>query len=185
MRRDSVTSPALRYAAYVMRSGGIIGYATEYCFGLGCDPRNPDAVARLLRLKHRPARKGLIIIAADTKQLSSYVEEISDTVSASWPGPHTWLLTPKAGVPRWVTGKHPRLAVRVTAHGQAAALCRVFGAPIISTSANRAGTTPVRSYREMQRRFGTTVDYILPGNVGDLAAPTQIRDAVTGKLVRG
>jgi L-threonylcarbamoyladenylate synthase len=55
---------------------------------------------------------------------------------------------------------------------------------IISTSANRAGEEPARTHREVARRFGKLVDYILPGRVGDARAPTPIRDALTGELVR-
>ena len=52
------------------------------------------------------------------------------------------------------------------------------------TSANRMGEAPARSAREVARRFGKLVDYILPGQVGNAPAPTPIRDAATGKLVR-
>ena len=55
---------------------------------------------------------------------------------------------------------------------------------IVSTSANRSGESPARTDREIARRFGMLVDYILPGHVGAAPAPTPIRDAVTGKLTR-
>jgi len=177
-------SRGLQQAARILRQGGVVAYATEYCFGLGCDPTNRAAVLRLLRLKRRPVRKGLIVLAADEAQLEPYIAELPAPALASWPGPHTWLLRPKAWVPGWITGEHDRLAVRVTAHRQAAALCRAAGMAIISTSANRAGETPARSDREVRRRFGRDVDYVLGGRVGGAPAPTPIRDAGSGKLVR-
>jgi L-threonylcarbamoyladenylate synthase len=174
----------LQQAARILKQGGIVAYATEYCFGLGCDPFNRDAVLRLLRLKRRSPTKGLIVLAADRAQLALFVDDIPATVAATWPGPHTWLLPPSANVPHWITGTHPRVAVRVTAHRQAAALCRAAGMAIVSTSANRSAETPARSDREVARRFGKRVDYILPGFVGDAPAPTSIRDAVTGEIIR-
>jgi L-threonylcarbamoyladenylate synthase len=171
-------------AARVIQHGGIVAYATEYCFGFGCDPMNRSAVLRLLRIKRRMSSKGLILIATNVSQLDSYVENIPATVLATWPGPHTWLLEPREGVPGWITGHHPRIAVRVTAHPQAAALCRAAGMAIVSTSANRAGSKPARSYRETLRRFKGEVDYVLPGRVGDAPAPTSIRDAASGELIR-
>jgi L-threonylcarbamoyladenylate synthase len=177
-------SDDIKRAARVLKQGGIVAYATEYCFGLGCDPRNRAAVRRLLRLKRRPAAKGLIVLAAEVEQLAAYVTTIPTEVRHSWPGPHTWLLEARPGVPRWITGKHPRIAVRVTAHPQAAALCHAAGMAIVSTSANRAGGAPVRRYREALRRFGRQIDYVLPGRVGKLPAPTPIRDAVTGASIR-
>ncbi len=176
---------ALEHAARILKQGGLVAYATEYCFGLGCDPMNERAVARLLRAKRRPAAKGLILIAAAIDQLAPYVAATPAHVAATWPGPYTWLLEPRASVPHWITGAHPRIAVRVTAHAQAAALCRRAGMAIVSTSANRAGQHPARSHREVLRRFGMDIDYVLPGRVGDLDAPTPIRDAVTGGSIRG
>lgn len=177
-------SRELQHAARVLKQGGIVAYATEYCFGLGCDPRDRAAVYRLLRLKRRRAAKGVIVLAADTAQLAPYVDAFPPNVLASWPGPHTWLLPARPDTPHWITGGRPKIAVRVTAHSQAAALCRAAGMAIVSTSANRAGASPVRDYRDALRRFGKRVDYVLPGRVGKLAAPTPIRDAATGEVIR-
>ncbi len=171
-------------AARIIQHGGVVAYATEYCFGFGCDPMNRSAVLRLLRIKRRPPGKGLILIAADVGQFGSYVDNIPAPVLATWPGPYTWLLEPRTGAPGWITGGHPRIAVRVTAHPQAAALCRAAGMAIVSTSANRSSGAPTRSYRETLRRFKGEVDYVLPGMVGKAPAPTPIRDAVSGTLIR-
>lgn len=174
----------LQRAAHILKQGGIVAYATEYCFGLGCDPFNRNAVFRLLRLKRRPVTKGLIILAADIHQLAPYAATVSASELATWPGPYTWLLPARPGVPAWITGRHDKIALRVTAHAQAAALCHAAGMAIVSTSANRAGERPARTDREVARRFGKRVDYILPGTVGGAAAPTPIRDALTGELIR-
>lgn len=174
----------LQHAARILKQGGIVAYATEYCFGLGCDPFNRNAVLRLLRLKRRSVKKGLIVLAADAGQLAPYLNDIPAQVAASWPGPHTWLLSRRPGAPAWITGRHEKIAARITAHRQAAALCHAAGMAIVSTSANRSGESPARTDREVARRFGKLVDYILPGHVGAAPAPTPIRDAVTGKLTR-
>lgn len=171
-------------AAEVIRAGGVVAYATEYCFGLGCNPLDRAAVMRLLRIKRRPPGKGLIVIAASPEQLAPYVAEFPPRVLASWPGPFTWLVPARPGVPGWLTGMSARIAVRVTAHAQAAALCRAAGMAITSTSANRSGQKPARSYRDAVRRLRAEVDYVLPGFVGKARAPTAIRDALTGELIR-
>lgn len=174
----------LRRAARILRRGGVVAYATEYCFGLGCDPRNHEAVMRLLRIKRRAIFKGLILIAADPAQLAAYVAAIPPHVARTWPGPFTWLLAPGLEAPAWIRGRHDKIAVRVTAHPQAAALCRVAGMAIVSTSANRAGQKPVRRFREALQQFGSEVDLVLPGRVGGAPAPTPIRDAANQALIR-
>lgn len=175
----------LRQAVAAIRAGGIVAYATEAVFGLGCDPRNRRAVDRLRRIKQRSLRKGFILIAANSGQLAPYVWAIPPQALATWPGPHTWLVPARSGIAySWITGRSRSIAVRVTAHRQAAALCRACRMAIVSTSANRAGQRPARSEREVRRRFGCLVDYVLPGRVGGARRPTPIRDAVSGRLVR-
>ena len=175
----------LSTAAAVVRRGGVIAYPTEGCFGLGCDPRKPKAVARILSMKRRRWQKGLILIAADIDQLKPYVTAVPANAGAAWPGPRTFLLHARQKVPCWIRGRHPRIAVRVSAKREVIALCRSTGGALVSTSANRAGERPARSYREALERFGRKVDYVLPGRIGPLRGPTPIIDAVSGHVLRG
>ncbi len=175
----------LREAAHVLQQGGIVAYATEYCFGLGCDPLDNRAVMRLLRFKQRSWKKGLIILAADCEQLQGFIEAIPPKARRHWPGPVTYLLPAKPAVPKWLRGAHDTLAVRVTAHPQATRLCHEAGMAIVSTSANQTGQRPVRDYREAWRRLRAIADFILPGYVGDLPQPTPIIDPTSGRTIRG
>jgi L-threonylcarbamoyladenylate synthase len=179
----------LRRAVTCLNQGGIIAYPTEGVYGLGCDPFNKVAVDRLLALKQRPVEKGLIMIAANWEQLQSSVTTLDPArmseILATWPGPTTWVLPANPALPSWVRGKHESVAVRITAHPEAAALCKAFGKPLISTSANRQGKTPARDNLDVYREFGETIDYILPGRIGELTKPTPIYDGLTGNLLRG
>lgn len=178
----------LRTAARLIGAGGIVAYPTEAVYGLGCDPLNPAAVMRLLALKQRPWNKGMILIASTITQLAPYLRplsaELEDRVSATWPGPVTWLLPARPEVPYWLRGEHETLAVRVTAHPVAAALCETFGGALVSTSANLAGHEPARRALTVRRELGQQVDYILHGALGGSDRPTEIRDAQTGRIVR-
>lgn len=179
----------LRVAARVVKAGGLIAYPTEAVYGLGCDPRNGPAVRRLLALKRRPERKGLILIAADFSQLEPFLQPLSPSdrlrLAATWPGPYTWLIPARPETPRWLRGRHDTLAVRVTAYPLAAALCQACGHPLVSTSANRSGHPPARNALAVRRRLGRDLDYIVPGPTGGAAQPTDIRDLRSGRRVRG
>jgi len=178
----------LRLAAHAIHGGGVIAYPTEAVFGLGCDPLNPEAVHRLLALKQRPVNKGLILIAADIEQLAPFIApltvEAEAQLAATWPGPHTWLLPARADTPRWLRGQHATLAVRVTAHPIATALCRAAGHALVSTSANPAGSPPATTALRVRRYFADTLDAIVHGPLGGEAGPTPIRDLATKKLIR-
>jgi tRNA A37 threonylcarbamoyladenosine synthetase subunit TsaC/SUA5/YrdC len=62
---------------------------------------------------------------------------------------------------RWLRGAHDTLAVRLTAHRQAALLCRGLNSALVSTSANRSGQRPARTYAQCRRLFERKV-WVLP-----------------------
>ena len=175
-------------ARHHLIKGGIIAYPTEAIYGIGCDPWNKLAIDRLLALKHRSWRKGLILIAANYAQLTPFLEPLTPTletkVLATWPGAVTWLLPARATVPRWLRGQSGQLAVRITAHVQAAQLCQFWGGALVSTSANLSGQAAAKTTLRVRQIFGQQLDYIVPGKVGDLGRPSEIRDALTDKILR-
>ncbi|MEM1155803.1 MAG: Sua5/YciO/YrdC/YwlC family protein [Pseudomonadota bacterium] len=184
----SLSAMHLRFASQLLAVGGVIACPTEAVWGLSCDPQNPDAVNRLLEIKGRPESKGLILVAANEQQLASLLTGLSDDkrqqLSASWPGPNTWLIPHRGLVKPWVHGEHDTVAVRVSDHPVVAALCLAWGGPLVSTSANPAGQEPPRVQAEIESYFGETLDYILPGATGDLDRPTKIRDIASGEVLR-
>ncbi|MGI9310364.1 MAG: L-threonylcarbamoyladenylate synthase [bacterium] len=180
---------SLARAAEIIRAGGVVAYPTEACFGLGCDPRNAQAMRRILRIKRRPRAKGLILIAARRSQLRPYVASFAVNyraqMLASWPGPHTWLLPAHRHASRWLRGDHASIAVRVTAHRVAAALCALARTPLVSTSANRAHRRMLRSAQAVRREFGDEIDFVVDARIGNAHAPSCIRCGETGEAVRG
>lgn len=181
-------SEALAEAVRTLHTGGLVAYPTEAVYGIGCDPADDTSLARLLALKRRPAGKGLILIAADVGQLGTWMGELPTDVRErmlkSWPGPVTWIVPPGPAVTPLLRGDHDGVAVRVTDHPLAAALCRAFGGPVVSTSANTSGEPPARELAALRAQFGTGIDYYLDGPLGGRDRPSQIRDALTGAILR-
>ncbi len=175
-------------AVNALQHGGVIAYPTESVFGLGCDPDNPAAVRRILELKHRPAEKGLILIAASFPPLQKYLlplgDDLQQRVFATWPGPYTWLWPVQDGVSSLLRGQYASLAVRVSAHPVVVALCDAWGGAIVSTSANPLGLPPARNAVEVREYFDDKLDVIIEAEVGGSAQPTEIRDAVTNRIIR-
>lgn len=147
---------------------------------------NPHAVQRILQLKGRPKSKGLILIAARAEQLGRYVD--AEALQAAghsgyWPGPVTLLLPATRHCPPWLTGRHTKLAVRVTAHPVAAMLCEHLGMALVSTSANRAGGRPLKSASDCYRMFGNQIR-VIPGKIGTARRPSTIIDFASGCILR-
>ncbi len=175
-------------AAHIIRQGGVVAYPTESCYGLGCDPANGPAVRRILSIKRRHFRKGLILVADHLIRLRPYFREIPDAtreaVLSSWPGPCTWLLPSRRNVSRLLRGNHELIAVRVSRHRVVRMLCRETSRALISTSANRAGRPAIRSLAILEESLGHEVDGIVEGDVGRRKNPSTIRNALDGSCIR-
>ncbi|HCH32804.1 MAG TPA: tRNA threonylcarbamoyladenosine biosynthesis protein RimN [Oceanospirillaceae bacterium] len=179
----------LQCATQNLTFGGVIAYPTEAVWGFGCDPWDDQAVARILNLKQRPMHKGLILVASQWSQLRPLMQHLSSTqieqLRQTWPGPTTWLLPdPESWVPPWIKGQHTSVAIRVSAHPVVQALCDSFGGPIVSTSANVAGRNPAMSRLHIEQRFGGELDYVLNGPLGQNKQPSQVKDLVSGRIIR-
>ena len=122
------------------------------------------------------------------EQMLEYIEPLDSKtykkVMSTWPGPVTWLLPARSSVSTILRGEHDTIAVRVTAHPVAKALCETLGHALVSTSANIAGGRPARDSLEVRRIFDDNIDYLLPGHIGEEDKPTEIRDARTDEIVR-
>ncbi len=180
-------SASYRRIAAHLRRGGLIAYPTESCYGLGCNPDNRAAVLRLLKLKQRPQRKGLILIAADYKQVAHYLQPLAPSrqqqLIDAGAQAITYLMPARHSAPRWLRGSHDTLAVRITAHRLAAQLCRGVNSALVSTSANLSGQRPTKTYAQCQHMFGRKV-WVLPGRVGKRKKSSTIRAWADDQIIR-
>ncbi len=172
-------------AGRILRSGGIVAYPTEGVFGLGCIPDDAEAVMRILSIKKRSPALGLVLIAAHIEQLDGWADLPNGaSLESSLARPITWIVPAGTNVPYWIRGNHTGLAVRITKHPVAAALCDAADSLLVSTSANVTGSPPARSTHVLRRRFRRVVDYIVPGHCGPAAAASEIRELISGKIIR-
>ncbi|HIG36386.1 MAG TPA: tRNA threonylcarbamoyladenosine biosynthesis protein RimN, partial [Oceanospirillaceae bacterium] len=79
---------------------------------------------------------------------------------------------------------HESVAIRVSSHPVVQALCDGFGGAIVSTSANVAGRNPAMSRLHIEQRFGGELDYVLNGQLGLNKQPSQVKDLVSGRIIR-
>lgn len=176
-----------------LRLGGVIAYATDSCFGLGCDPRSRLGLQRILRIKGRPQHKGVIIIGADQTQLTPYFAPLNtaqqNLLNSTWNNPktdakpHTWLVPAARSCPPWLTGKFNTIAARVTQHKASRALCQHLNMALVSTSANKSGCKSAKTSRECYKLFNKHVR-VIHGLIGIQRRPSTIQDLMTNKIIR-
>ncbi|MGP1959020.1 MAG: Sua5/YciO/YrdC/YwlC family protein [Arsenophonus sp. NC-CH8-MAG3] len=182
-------SISFRKIILALNKGKIIAYPTEAIFGLGCDPNNDKVVRKLLSLKQRSWKKGLILIAGDYKQLIPYIDDNKLTnlqkemMLSIGSEAITWVVPARKNIPKLLTGKFNSLAVRITNFELIKKLCFLYGKPLISTSANLNGLSPCRTKDEVIAQFNGKVS-VLDGSVGGRNNPSEIRDIMTDYLYR-
>ncbi len=178
-------------ACSALRAGKPIVYPTEGVFGIGCDPASVEAVDLILRIKGRPAEKGLILVAASVDQLTPWVElsgPNADRAAGQWPGPVTWVF-PVLRQAQLLSPDGATLAVRVSAHPVVQALCTAFRGAIVSTSANISGQPAARNAAEARANLAEAcladqIAGIVAGEISGLSGPTPIFHGVTGQQLR-
>jgi len=183
-RRHTKTS----LAVHQLHLQGVIAYPAEAVWGLGCDPYSYSAVAKILTLKNRPEHKGLILIACNWQQFAPFTEGLNaaqlERLQQPTAKPTTWLIPHNGAAPQWIVGGHDTLAVRVISHPPAAALCELFGGPIVSTSANPQGLPEAASALRVRHYFEGRLDALTSGAIGTASAPSEIRHLMTDRVIR-
>jgi len=180
--------PKINLAVHWLHQQGVVAYPTEAVWGLGCGPWSWHAVARILDLKGRAEHKGLILIGYHWDQFKPYLNGLDQQqlgqLQRVYKKPITWLIPDNGIAPAWIVGSHATLAIRVTSHPVAAALCKVYGGPLVSTSANPQGLPAATNGLKVRRYFSKSLDYQTPGQVGGAAKASEIRDLSTGEVIR-
>jgi L-threonylcarbamoyladenylate synthase len=178
----------IREAVHRLEEGGVIAYPTETVYGLGCDPLNATAVLHLINLKQRRIEQGLILVASHFEQLESYLCPVSAAtrkrVTRASKQPVTWVLPCHEHVPVWLRGEHHTLAVRLTTHPVSIALCDRWNGPLVSSSANIHDRPAALTPLAVRKTFSGQLDYILHSTQIGTNQPSQIRDALSGAILR-
>ncbi len=171
--------------ATAIRRGGVVLYPTEGVWGLGCDPRNPQALRQLLALKRRSADKGLILLLDSLSAARPWVRVSENALPVDdSPRATTWLVPARRTCPPLLRGRFRSLAIRVTRHAPARALCTAAGGAITSTSANISGRPTPSGRWAVLRQWGPKVQAVCAAPLGGQSRPSRIFDTVSGQWIR-
>ena len=184
---SNCTADALASAAQLLKAGGLVALPTETVYGLGADATNKDAVARIYKVKGRPADHPLIVHIHSMQSLGDWADEIpSYAISLArdfWPGPMTLVLKRSILAEDFVTGGQPTVGLRVPDHVVALALLSAFakigGQGIAAPSANRFGHVSPTTAQAVQDEIGEYLDQqdlILDGGASSVGVESTIID---------
>lgn len=164
-------------AAEIVKSGGIIVYPTDTSYGLGCDPRIPEALDRLRAIKRRDRQVGVPLLFNDLNQCEGYHQFVGlEKVIARlfWPGILTLIVEAKPEIPEHITVGRSTVAVRVPNHIIPRGIAQKIGGPIVGTSANRTGGPSPFDVTVALDQLGDEVDLYIDGGPSSSTANSTI-----------
>ncbi len=168
----------------VLDAGGVIVYPTDTFYGLGADPKNPRAVARLFEIKRRRADQPVLLLLADPGDVFEWAREISpraeDLMKRYWPGPLTLVFKARGDVLPELTAGTGTIGLRVPGNNLTRDLVRALGHALTGTSANRSGQPSLRRAKEAAEMIGDLVDLILDGGETAGGKPSTVVDVSSG-----
>ena len=177
-------------AAIILRDGGVVAAPTDTLYGLMASAFNAEAVARVFRIKGRPAGIPLPLLLAESADMERYAESLSETARALaesfFPGPLTLVLRGAGNLPAVVTGGRDTVAVRVPDHPVPREMARLLGHAITGTSANRTGVAPASTAAEVREQLGDSVDMVVDGGraTGGVASTVVDVSGASPRLIR-
>jgi L-threonylcarbamoyladenylate synthase len=156
-------------------SGGVVVFPADGLYGLGCDPLDPAAIARIHRIKGRDDGKPSAVLYFSPLAMRELVEGLGERTRAAaaalLPGPVTLVVdNPEHRYPLACREDRERLGVRLIGGPLAGAMC-----PLFQTSANRSGEPAPAHFDDLPEEIVAAADLAIDG--GALAGlPSTVVD---------
>lgn len=154
----------IKKAIEVLRKGGTILYPTDTVWGIGCDARNKDAVAKVFDIKQRAQYKSMVILVCNETMINRHVKEVPEIaweLLESTEEPLTIIYPEGRMLAQSVIAADGSVGIRMVKDEFCNTLIHKFGKPIVSTSANISGEKPANSFNEIPLEIKNNVDYIV------------------------
>jgi len=170
----------LHRAAAIIRRGGVIAFPTDTSYGLGADPFNRQAVARIYRLKGRSEKKPILVLISRKEQLHRLVRRIprpaEEVIRAFWPGPLTLIFEAQAELADCPVAAQGKIGIRLPANPITRRLIDLTGIPITATSANPSGRPSPWTAETVREYFPQGLELILDAGEGKSGHDSTILD---------
>jgi L-threonylcarbamoyladenylate synthase len=164
----------------VVRTRGVIAYPTDTFYGLGADPRDPEAVRRIFAIKGREAGQPILLLLHDRSEVAAWASTVTPSaerlMERFWPGPLTLVFPAAPHVLPELTGGSGTIGLRVPGNKLTRELLRNLGTALTGTSANRSGGRDPRTADEVMREVGDRVELVLDGGTTTGDRPSTVVD---------
>ncbi|HEY0068680.1 MAG TPA: L-threonylcarbamoyladenylate synthase [Chloroflexia bacterium] len=160
------TTEAWQRAKDIISEGGLVAFPTDTVYGLGCDPYNVGAIARLYEAKGRDQTKALPLLLSGAHRIGDVARSLPPTAEVLgrefWPGALTLVVGRKASLPEELGGGDT-IAVRVPRHAELLAFLELCGGALAVSSANLSGQPEALDAKRAAAYLEERVDLIVDG----------------------
>lgn len=152
----------------ILKNDGVIAFVTDTVWGLGCLPTSEKAVKKIYEIKHREAKKPLILMSDEVYNLFDFVKqpiekEAQRLIKKHFPGALTLVVEKSENTPDYITSGMPTVGIRIPDNETFAKICRsIDGRVLATTSANLSGDPAALTYEEAIAYIGDKVDLVIP-----------------------
>ncbi len=175
---------AVDVASALLKSGGAMVYPTDTVYGIGADATSEEAVGKVRKAKGIGGEKPLSVMVSDFGMIDYYCETgvWEDMILRKYlPGPYTFILKKSRYL---AASESDTLGIRIPASPFCQALCRRFGRPIITTSANPTGKPPASRLEDVDPAVLGAVDLTIDGGPTRFGGASAVIDLVGHKMLR-
>jgi L-threonylcarbamoyladenylate synthase len=148
----------------IIKEGGIILYPTDTVWGIGCDATNPEAVAKIYKLKQRAETQSMIVLMNGEKMMYNVFKDIPEV---AWQiidlseNPTTLILDNPRNVAQNLISQDKSLGIRIVKEQFCFKLMEKMRKPLVSTSANISGQPTPIVYKDISPEIIKGVDYVV------------------------
>ena len=158
---------------------GYIGITpTDTVYGIMGDATKEDVIKRVFDVKKRDYSNPLLMLVSDIDMLNKYIYVSNDIekklIDKYWPGRMTLILKKKDNVSNLLTGNRDNVGVRIPDNKELLDIIKLFGKPVISTSANISGSDTITSVDQIEEELKHNVDFIVDGGILDNKGSTIV-----------
>jgi len=127
----------IRHAAEYMRQGVAAIIPTETTYSLMALPDASGAISGIRRLRQLDRQHWWSLVCLDLSQAARYVRIDNDAhrmLRRCLPGPYTFILPARSGLPRRIFGKRHDVGIRIPSHAVCRDLLQELGEPLLATT---------------------------------------------------
>jgi len=170
----------VKRAAELLHAGEVVALPTETVYGLAANALDQKAVAKIFRIKGRPANNPIIVHVASVEMakhcVADWPADANKLAKAFWPGPLTLVLPRTKEIPDIVTAGGPTVGVRWPSHPLIQAVIRECNFPLAAPSANLSSRISPTNAGHVRNQLGGRVPLIIDGGQSQVGIESTVLD---------